>query len=80
MNIEFKYKRINGPLFSPMFYLLCDEILQNEGDCNVRGNSDIKGEIADPEMSESFSFNCLSHCIKNVFIGHFALSIWFHFL
>ena len=57
-----------------------DEILSNQRDADVGGNSQVKGRVAHPQMSETFVFGSLEHGVEYVFIGERSVRPFLHFL
>lgn len=55
-------------------------VLQDKSDAHVRSDSQVEGEIANPEMSETFLSDCLEHRIEDVFVGHLSISACLHLL
>ena len=66
--------------FSPLLDVLGQEILSEKGDDNVRGDSDVEGQVSDPEVSESFSLDGFSQSIENVLVGVLAIRSFLHLL
>jgi hypothetical protein len=66
--------------FSPLLDVLGQEILSKKGDDNVRGDSDVEGQVSDPEVGESFSLDGFSQGIENVLVGVLAIRAFLHLL
>ena len=65
---------------SHSLHQICQEILGNKGDADVRSNSEIECGESNPKVCESFIFDCLCHGVKDIFIWECSISILFHFL
>ena len=59
---------------------ISQEILGDEGDADVWGDSEVESGEANPHLCKSFVLDCLAHCIENIFIGESSISIFLHFL
>ncbi len=60
--------------------MVCDEILDNEGNSDVGGNSEVESGVSYPKPYESLVFNSLSHCVEYVLIPGCAVCVGVHFL
>ena len=60
--------------------MLGEEILQNEGNGDVRCDPDIESSVSDPKMSEAFLLDGFSHGVEDVLVGHLAVRTGFHLL
>ena len=65
---------------SNSFSKICQEILSDEGNANVRSNSEIESGESNPHMGESFVFDSFAHCVKNVFVRECSIRVLLHFL
>lgn len=67
-------------LSSHSLHKICEEILGDKGDADVWGNPDIECGESNPKVSESFVFDGLAHCIKDILVGESSIWALFHFL
>lgn len=56
------------------------EILCDEGDANMRSDSEVKSRESDPKFSYTFINNSFAHSIKDIFIRELSVGIFLHFL
>lgn len=60
--------------------MLCDEILQNEGDADVGSDTQVEGGVADPQVGETFVGDGLEHGVEDVLVGEGAVWALLHLL
>ena len=59
---------------------ISQEILGDEGDADVWGDSEVESGEAYPHLGKAFVLYCLSHCVENIFVGESSIRIFLHFL
>ncbi len=59
---------------------ICQEVLSDQSDTNMRSDSEIESGEADPQFADSFIGNGLLHGIENVFIRELSIRVFLHFL
>lgn len=56
------------------------EVLGNQGDADVRSNSEVKCWESDPKFCHAFVLDGFSHCVENVLVWELSICIFLHLL
>lgn len=82
INTNIFYLIFNRSMFlsSNFIDMISEEILCDQGDTDVRSNSEIKSGESNPKFSDSFVYNCFAHSIKNILVRELSIGVRFHLL